>query len=109
MVIGIFSGTANAGRHPVPLDGKADAAKCLECNEEKSKGKSVHSAIAMGCTTCHEVRINKDVTRIKLTTTTVSKLCISCHDNKDAEKIQGQVHFPAVRDCIKCHDPHTSA
>ena len=28
------------------------------------------TAIATGCLSCHEVRVNKDVTRVKLTTTT---------------------------------------
>jgi hypothetical protein len=44
--------------HPVPLDPKIDAAKCLECHEDKSKGAHVHSAVAMGCLSCHEVRVN---------------------------------------------------
>src|SRR4051794_8053294 len=56
-----------AGKHPVPLDPKADPSTCVQCHEDKTKGKSVHSAIAMGCTSCHEVRSNRDVTRIKLT------------------------------------------
>ena len=55
-----------AGTHPVPLDKNTDSAKCLECHAEKGKGKAVHSAIAMGCTSCHEIRVNKDVTRVKL-------------------------------------------
>jgi len=109
MVIGLFSLSANAGRHPVPLDAKIDSAKCLECHDEKAKGKSVHTAVATGCTSCHEIRVSKDVTRTKLTATSTGKLCISCHDDKDVTKIQGHVHEPAVRDCVKCHDPHTSA
>ena len=94
--------------HPVPLDPKPDAAKCIECHEDKTKGKSVHSAIAMGCLTCHELRVNKDVTRIKLTTSTPQALCLNCHADKDAATLKGTVHPPAVRDCIKCHDPHES-
>jgi len=94
--------------HPVPLDPKTDSAKCIECHEEKSKGKAVHSAIAMGCTACHEIRVNRDVTRVKLTTTTTVKLCIQCHSDKDASQIKGKVHSPAVRDCVKCHDPHVA-
>lgn len=94
--------------HPVPLDPKTDSAKCLECHADKSKGKFVHSAIAMGCMSCHEIRVNRDVTRVKLITTTPYKLCLSCHADKDASKIKGNVHQPAVRDCLKCHDPHTS-
>jgi predicted CXXCH cytochrome family protein len=99
---------AFAGQHPVPLAKDTDSAKCLECHEDKTKGKNVHSAIAMGCTTCHEIRVNRDATYVKLTTTTPAALCISCHTDKDAGKLTGTVHPPAVRDCIKCHDPHAS-
>src|SRR5579863_3187676 len=97
-----------AKEHPVPLEKNVDAAKCLECHEDKTKGKAVHSAIATGCLSCHEVRVNKDVTRIKLTTTTPYKLCLTCHTEKDATQIKGTIHKPAVRDCLTCHDPHTS-
>jgi predicted CXXCH cytochrome family protein len=97
-----------AGQHPVPLEKNGDVAKCLECHADKSKGKNVHSAIAMGCTACHEVRVNKDVTRVKLTTATVSSLCFGCHADKNPSSIKGTVHPPAVRDCAKCHDPHVS-
>jgi predicted CXXCH cytochrome family protein len=108
VLIALLISRANAAVHPVPLDKNVDSAKCLECHEDKSKGKNVHSAIAMGCLSCHEVRVNKDVTRIKLTTTTTYTLCLTCHADKDASKIKGSVHPPAVRDCMKCHDPHTS-
>jgi predicted CXXCH cytochrome family protein len=99
---------ALAKTHPVPLDKNVDAAKCLECHEDKSKGKAVHSAIATGCLSCHEVRVSKDVTRVKLITTTPYKLCLTCHSDKDANQIKGTIHKPAVRDCVTCHDPHTS-
>jgi len=97
-----------AKEHPVPLDKNVDSAKCLECHEDKTKGKAVHSAIATGCLSCHEVRVNKDITRIKLITSTPQALCLTCHADKDAAKLKGTVHPPAMRDCIKCHDPHTS-
>jgi hypothetical protein len=48
-----LAGQAGAAKHPVPLDPKADSAICLSCHEDKTKGKSVHSAIAMGCLSCH--------------------------------------------------------
>jgi predicted CXXCH cytochrome family protein len=97
-----------AKQHPVPLDPRTDPAKCVECHADKTKGKFVHSAIAMGCTSCHEIRVNRDVTRVKLITTTPAKLCLQCHSDKDAAHIKGHVHSPAVRDCLKCHDPHAS-
>jgi predicted CXXCH cytochrome family protein len=99
---------AFAGVHPVPLDKNTDQAKCVECHADKAKGKSVHTAIATGCTSCHEVRVNKDVTRIKLITTTPQALCLTCHADHNAANIKGTVHPPAVRDCVKCHDPHQS-
>jgi predicted CXXCH cytochrome family protein len=107
-VLAVLAIPAVAKQHPVPLDPKTDSAKCLECHADKAKGKAVHSAIATGCTSCHEVRTNKDVTRVKLLTTTPVKLCLQCHSDKDAAQSKGHVHSPAVRDCIKCHDPHVS-
>ena len=97
-----------AAVHPVPLDKNTDTAKCLECHADKSKGKAVHSAIATGCLSCHEIRVSKDVTRVKLLTAVPYKLCLTCHSDKDAAQIKGQVHQPAVRDCLTCHDPHAS-
>ena len=97
-----------AATHPVPLDKNTDSAKCIECHADKAKGKNVHSAIAMGCTSCHEIRVNKDVTRVKLITATPAALCLTCHADKNAATIKGTVHPPAVRDCLKCHDPHQS-
>ena len=108
-LIALLISRATAAVHPVPLDPKTDAAKCLECHEDKSKGKAVHSAIAMGCLSCHEVRVNRDITRVKLITTVPYKVCFTCHSDKEASKIQGHVHQPAIRDCLTCHDPHTSA
>jgi len=94
--------------HPVPLDKNTDAAKCLECHADKAKGKNVHTAISTGCMSCHEIRLGKDVTRVKLITTTPTVLCFTCHPDKNPAEIKGTVHKPAVRDCIKCHDPHES-
>jgi len=105
---GLLFSRASAAVHPVPLDPKTDSAKCIECHEEKSKGKFVHSAIAMGCLSCHQVRTNRDITHVTLKTVVPYKVCLSCHDDKDATKIHGHVHPPAVRDCLTCHDPHTS-
>ena len=97
-----------AGVHPVPLDKNTPPEKCAECHQDKAKGKFVHSAIATGCTSCHEIRVNKDVTRIKLITSTPQALCLTCHADHNAADLKGKVHPPAVRDCLKCHDPHQS-
>lgn len=107
LVLCLSAVVAHAKSHP-PLAPKTDDTKCLECHEAKTKGKSVHSAIAIGCSSCHEVRIAADVTRIKLVTVTAGKLCLQCHADKDATQVKGRVHSPAIRDCISCHDPHSS-
>ena len=103
-----FISAAFAKPHPVPLDKDTKVEKCLECHEDKTKGKAVHSAIATGCFSCHELRVTKESTYIKLTTATPVKLCVQCHPDKDAALIKGQVHNPNVRDCLECHEPHTA-
>jgi predicted CXXCH cytochrome family protein len=108
LAITLFAGRVSAAKHPVTLDPKADPSTCLACHDDKTKGKSVHSAMAMGCTSCHEIRTIKDVTHVKLITTTPVALCVTCHADKKAADIKGTVHPPAVRDCLKCHDPHSS-
>jgi predicted CXXCH cytochrome family protein len=52
--------------------------------------------------------VTKDTTRVKLITATSSALCFTCHAGKNPAQIKGIVHKPAVRDCLKCHDPHSS-
>lgn len=115
----LFGAAGWAGKHPVPLEENTDSAKCIECHEAQSKGAAVHSAMAAGCRSCHEVRVNRGITRIKLITTRSSALCLSCHADKSSgppafgavnngAEIKGRVHSPAVRDCLKCHEPHAS-
>ena len=55
-------GTANLfpGKHPVPLAKDIDGAKCLECHENKTKEKSIHTAVKGGCLSCHQVRVTRD-------------------------------------------------
>lgn len=100
--------TVRAGKHPVALDKNADPATCAECHKDKAQGKVTHSALAAGCTACHEVRVNREITRVKLITTTPHALCFTCHADKNPAGIKGRVHQPAIRDCQKCHDPHVA-
>ena len=104
-----------AKRHPVPLDPNIDSAKCVECHQDKTKGASVHSAIQMGCLSCHEVRVIKsrdkkreDVTRVKLIKATPTSQCVTCHDNIKTSAGNSVVHAPVARNCLTCHDPHVS-
>lgn len=108
LFMALAAASASAAKHPVPLDAKTDAATCAQCHTDKTKGKFVHSAMAGGCLTCHEVRVTGKITRVKLITGTPLQLCLSCHSDKRASDIKGKVHPPAVRDCLVCHDPHSS-
>jgi len=102
----LASATAiNAAEHPVPLEKNVDAAKCLECHEDKTKGTHVHSAIAMGCTTCHEVKVvDKDTTNVDLISPK-EELCFTCHE----KSTEATLHGPYNKgNCVLCHDPHVS-
>ncbi|HWR15674.1 MAG TPA: cytochrome c3 family protein [Terriglobales bacterium] len=107
-IVVILSTVSWAGKHPVPLEAGAKDDTCLQCHEDKTKGTAVHTAMSMGCSSCHEVRVNKDITRMKLKAASPQALCVTCHADKKAADLNGTIHPPAVRGCIKCHDPHSS-
>jgi len=95
---------AQTAQHPVPLGKNPDSTGCIGCHGDKTKGKHVHSAIAMGCTICHEVTSAKGVTLINLVSP-ANELCFTCHE-KSSDKY---LHAPyAQGDCIVCHSPHSS-
>ncbi len=108
LLMGLMALPLGAVQHPVPLDPKTDGAKCMKCHADKMQGKYVHPAIAAGCLGCHEVRVNRDITRVKLITATPLGLCVSCHSDQKISDLKGKVHDPATRDCSQCHDPHSS-
>ena len=90
-----------AAEHPVKLEKDAD---CASCHEDKTKGKAVHSAIAMGCATCHEVKTEGETTTVTLTSPK-DQLCFTCHDKAKEEVKHGPYEKGA---CVTCHDPHSS-
>lgn len=97
-----------AAKHPVRLEAKADAASCLQCHEDKTKGKVVHAAVETGCLTCHFVRTIGENTNVVLKTPKTITLCAQCHEDKKATTAKGDVHAPVARDCVLCHTPHVS-
>jgi len=99
---------AFAGIHPVQLPRNTEDAKCIECHEDRANGKHVHPPVAMGCQTCHLLRVTIGTTRVNLKTLNVATLCFECHADKQAVENPRQVHAPAAQDCLKCHDAHTS-
>jgi len=93
-----------ADEHPIALDQKTDSAKCLECHDDKGKGVHVHSAIAMGCDSCHAIKVEKDTTLVELSSPR-EEICFSCHE-KSKEKV---LHGPYEKGgCVLCHDPHAT-
>ncbi len=92
---------ASAVEHPgfLPKDGN-----CSICHADKTRGKSVHSAMAISCTICHPVKTQGDMSTIDLAMPR-EQICFACHE-KSAEL---QQHSPVVKGpCVDCHDTHSS-
>ena len=100
---------ASAAQHPVPLDKGVKEDVCLQCHGDHAEGKVVHPAVQMGCFSCHFVRGSGDSTRVVLKTPKSTILCTSCHEDKKAAAGDKRVHAPVRKDCLQCHEPHTSA
>ena len=78
---------------------------CFGCHDKKSfSKKSVHPALAMGCTSCHNPHSSKIP---KLLTAEPPTLCYGCHEK--AEFSKKNVHEPVSEGmCLTCHLPHSS-
>ena len=78
---------------------------CLKCHPTKNQGKFVHTAVGMGCESCHQAASADDKTTITLRATG-GDLCSKCHEiNKDPV-----LHGPyKAGQCLICHNPHTGA
>ena len=76
--IGLTVLRLDAAKHPT-LDPKVDAAKCLECHGDKTKGKSVHSAMASGCLSCHNPHSSALPKLMPAGLKSGLDLCAECH------------------------------
>jgi predicted CXXCH cytochrome family protein len=87
-------------------------ANCLSCHEALSKGKVVHPALQMGCTTCHSAIDANELPHKKTSKTARGlsseqpDLCYGCHDK--AKFTQKNVHAAIGMGCTSCHNPHSS-
>ena len=96
--------TATVPEHPVPLAANATAASCLECHSAVQQGKYVHSAMSMGCTTCHSIETKNGATHVTLVSP-ANQLCETCH-SLSTDKV---LHGPYKEGlCVACHSPHSS-
>jgi predicted CXXCH cytochrome family protein len=89
--------------HPFIEPDAIKSETCLTCHPDKKEGKFVHSAVAMGCESCHQAASENGKTSLALVATG-GELCAMCHEAKKDPVL----HRP-YRDgqCLICHDPHT--
>ena len=78
---------------------------CSTCHGDKTKGKSVHSAMEIACTICHQAETQGDMTTMQLSQPK-EEICFSCHE----KNMMLREHPKAVQTlCIDCHDAHSSS
>jgi len=79
-------------------------ANCSSCHANKTRGKSVHSAMVLSCTVCHLAQTEGDMTLLNLAMPK-EKICFACHE----KAVELQQHSPVVKgQCVDCHDTHSS-
>jgi len=90
---------------PVPEhQGLQATSDCSHCHGNKTGGKSVHTAMELGCARCHSVATDGRTTNVRLIMPKV-QLCLACHLRSSDEIL----HAPYVKGrCTSCHDPHSS-
>ena len=78
---------------------------CYGCHDAAMFGKkTVHAAVGMGCTGCHNPHSTDGP---KLLKSDPPGLCFTCHDK--AEFSRKNVHVPVAGGmCMTCHTPHSS-
>lgn len=78
---------------------------CYGCHDKsKFSKKTVHAAIGMGCTGCHNPHSSKNA---KLLVAESPAICFNCHDKNNFEG-KG-VHPPVMGGmCLSCHNPHST-
>lgn len=91
--------------HPYLETKDRQSATCLKCHPAKNQGKFVHTAVGMGCESCHQASSSDDKTTITLRATD-GELCSKCHEIN----VNPIMHGPyKAGQCLVCHDPHTGA
>ncbi|MCX7793709.1 MAG: cytochrome c3 family protein [Thermodesulfovibrionales bacterium] len=79
---------------------------CYGCHDKSVfTKKTVHMAVAMGCSGCHNPHSSKNERLLKSTS---PELCFTCHDQK-AFGAKKTVHAPVMSGmCMSCHSPHST-
>ena len=89
---------------------------CYSCHKERYTKKYDHKPVKKGeCLKCHDPH-QSDTNKL-LKAKNVPLLCVSCHGPKEAKKLKIEKivdinvkykHKPVDKNCLECHDPHTS-
>ncbi len=97
--------SASAVEHSIEHPGVLPKdANCSSCHANKTKGKSVHSAMEIPCTACHLATTEGDMTTLNLAAPK-EKICFACHE----KSAQLRRHKPTIKvGCVDCHDSHSS-
>jgi len=77
---------------------------CLTCHTNKKEGKFVHSAVGMGCESCHQMVSENGKTTVT-PVATGGDLCAMCHKARKGSVLHGPYKNGQ---CLTCHDPHAS-
>ena len=77
---------------------------CLTCHPEKKEGRFVHTAMGMGCESCHRIISEKNRTTITLLAAG-GQLCARCHEARKDPVLHGPYQ---AGQCLTCHEPHSS-
>lgn len=101
LLLFLTSVPARAVEHPGVLH-KVDV--CSSCHADKTRGRFVHSAMALSCAVCHLVETRGDLTTVRLVMAK-DQICFACHE-RGAETSQHRE--PTKGLCVDCHDSHTS-
>ena len=93
------------GRNPKGLGSKMRDL-CYGCHDRSSFMKNtVHGAIILGCTTCHDPHASAHARLLK---EDVPALCVGCHQDRFTPgKETGHV-LAGNEACSSCHNPHAS-
>ncbi len=90
--------------HPFIEQKEIKSETCLTCHPTKNEGRFVHSAVGLGCQSCHRAVSENNKTTINFVAVG-GGLCAKCHAVKQAQFL----HKPYEDgQCLICHNPHAS-
>jgi predicted CXXCH cytochrome family protein len=79
---------------------------CYSCHDKKPFMKNtVHGAIALGCTSCHDPHASDHARLLK---EDIPALCLRCHEERFTSAKNKGHHAARNEMCSNCHNPHAT-